>query len=76
MIAVSLKFQVMGGGSWTPVVEVNKGDDTGAFYSDTVSPSGADDNLNLRLRFRAIGKGKGGYCYGDDVIVSGTPIGN
>ena len=64
------------GDTWIPVLEVLKGNDTGTFMSDTVSPAGADDNLDLRLRFRAATvRGKGGYCYGDDVIVSGTPMG-
>jgi hypothetical protein len=64
-----------GGDSWLPVIEVHDGNDDGTFYSGTVSPPGADDNLNLQLRFRASGKGKKGYCYGDDVTVLGTPIG-
>ena len=57
---------------WTQVIEILKGNDDGSFYTDTVSPAGADDNMNLQVRFRAIGNGKGGYCYGDDVTVSGT----
>ena len=61
-----------GGSSWTAVVEVLRGN---TFTSNTVSPAGADDNVDLQLRFRAAGKGNGGYCYGDDVIVSGTPNG-
>ena len=64
-----------GGSSWTTVVEVLKGNDDGTFVSNTVSLTGADDNVDLQLRFRAAGKGNGGYCYGDDVIVSGTPNG-
>ena len=62
-----------GGSSWTTVVEVLKGNDDGTFISNTESPTGVDDNVDLQLRFRADGKGKGGYCYGDDIIVSGTP---
>jgi hypothetical protein len=62
-----------GGSSWTTVVEVRKGSDDGTFKFDTVSPTGADDNVDLQLRFRSTGNGKGGYCYGDDVTVSGMP---
>jgi hypothetical protein len=64
-----------GGNSWLPVIELQDPNDDGTFYSGTVSPPGADDNLNLQLRFRASGKGKKGYCYGDDVTVLGTLIG-
>jgi hypothetical protein len=64
-----------GGNSWLPVIEVHDGNDDGTFYSGTVFPPGADDNLNLQLRFRASGRGKKGYCYGDDVTVLGTLIG-
>jgi hypothetical protein len=65
-----------GGNTWSTVVEIDGTTDTGSFHSGMVSPSGADDNPDLRLRFRYAGKGKGGYCYGDNVIVTGTPIGN
>jgi len=65
-----------GGDSWVPVVQVSDGKDNSTFYSGTVSPSSADDNLDLQLRFRMTGRGKGGFCYGDEVIVSGTLIGN
>jgi hypothetical protein len=83
LAATSLKKQdtcfaevsINGGDSWISVVDIGKGDDSGAFFSGTVSPAGADDTLDLQLRFRMTGKGKGGYCYGDEVIVSGTPIG-
>ena len=61
--------------TWLPVLEVLKGNDNGSFFSGTVSPIAADDNVDLQIRFRADGKGSGGYCYGDDVIVSGTLMG-
>ena len=65
-----------GGDNWSSVLAVLKGNDDGRFMSGTASPAEADDILDLRLRFRAAAvRGKGGYCYGDDVIVSGTPIG-
>ena len=60
------------GDSWLPVVEVLKGNDDGTFYTGTVTPSGANNNSDLQLRFRSEGRGNGGNCYGDDVTVSGT----
>ena len=65
------ELSIDSGDSWLPVVQVSPGQDSGAFLSGTVSPTGADDNLDLRLRFRNAGKGKGGYCYGDEVEVVG-----
>jgi hypothetical protein len=62
-----------GGDSWLSVVEISKGNDDGTFISDTVYPTGADNNPDLRLRIRATGRGNGGYCYADNVIVSGAP---
>jgi hypothetical protein len=65
-----------GGGSWAAVVEIDKDNNGGNFIPGTVSPSGADDNLDLQLRFGLTAKSGAGYCYGDEVIVSGTPIVN
>ncbi len=64
-----------GGSSWTVVVEVHNGNDNGTFFSNTVSPAGADDNANLQVRFRATGANAGDYCWGDEITVSGTPGG-
>jgi hypothetical protein len=64
-----------GGDSWMPVVTLQNGQSSGAFYSGTVFPPGADDNLDVKLRFRASGKGNRGYCYGDEVYVMGTLAG-
>ena len=61
-----------GGSSWIPVVQVYDPQDTGAFVSGTVSPAAASNNLDLRLRFRLAGSGRGGYCYGDEVTVKGS----
>jgi hypothetical protein len=61
-----------GGSSWTPVVRVSDGTDTGSFRTATVSPSAASNNSSLRLRFLMTGKGNGDYCWGDEVIVRGT----
>ena len=62
-----------GGDSWVSVVKLRRGDDSGEFHSGTVSPSNASDNPDLQIRFRLTGKGKGGYCYGDGIVVRGTP---
>ena len=64
-----------GGDSWMTVVTLRNGQDSGAFYSNTVVTPGADDNLDVQLRFRSGGKRNKGYCYGDEVYVIGTLIG-
>ena len=64
-----------GGDSWMTVVTLRNGQDSGAFYSNTVVTPGADDNLDVQLRFRSGGKRNKGYCYGDEVYVMGTLIG-
>lgn len=63
------------GGSWSTVVEVHNGNDTGVFYSATVTPAAADDNAGMLLRFRSTGANPGDYCWGDEVSVTGTPGG-
>jgi hypothetical protein len=64
-----------GGSSWTSVLQIGDGLDNGAFLSASVSPSAASDNANLRLRLRMVGKGKGDRCWGDEIVVRGTPMG-
>ena len=66
-----------GGGSWKPVVTLQDGKDNSVFSSGTVTEfqPGADDNLDVKLLFRSIGKRNRGYCYGDEVYVMGTLIG-
>ena len=64
-----------GGDSWMPVVTLQSGDRSSTFFSGTVSPPSADDNLDVQLRFRSDGKRNRGYCYGDEVYVTGTLIG-
>ncbi|MCK7592799.1 choice-of-anchor D domain-containing protein [Pseudomarimonas salicorniae] len=61
-----------GGGSWTTVVLVQNGQDNGTFFTQSVSPAGADNNPNLKVRFRSTGGTTGDYCYDDEVLVSGT----
>ncbi|MEJ8567990.1 choice-of-anchor D domain-containing protein [Elongatibacter sediminis] len=64
-----------GGSAWTQVVHVGNGSDNSTFYSNTVTPAGADDNADLQLRFRGTGGQTGDYCWGDEITVSGTPGG-
>ena len=64
-----------GGGAWTQLVHVGNGNDNGTYFSNTVSPAGADNNASLQLRFRGTGGQTGDYCWGDEVTVSGTPGG-
>lgn len=66
------EVSVNGGSNWTTVVLVQDGNDTGSFFQGSVSPTGADNNANLKLRFRSTGAHAGDYCYGDNVTVSGT----
>ncbi|MBT8051447.1 MAG: hypothetical protein KJO70_09650, partial [Gammaproteobacteria bacterium] len=61
-----------GGFSWTGVLTMTAQDIEGSFQSNTLSLPSADDNLNVRLRYRNESKGKGGFCYGDEVVVEGT----
>jgi hypothetical protein len=63
-----------GGATWSMVLKLAD-DSGGVFKQGTASPAAASDNPNLRLRFRMAGKGKGDYCWGDDVFVRGTVIG-
>jgi hypothetical protein len=64
-----------GGSTWTQVLKISNGQADSTFRSNTLSPAAASNNANLRLRFRTVGKGKGDYCWGDQIIVSGTPLG-
>jgi hypothetical protein len=64
-----------GGNTWISVVNLQDGEDTGVFYSGTVAPPSADDNLDMILRFRSDGRRNKGYCYGDEVYVIGRLIG-
>ena len=62
-----------GGSTWITAVEVDSSKDNGSFYSGTVSTPGAAGNPDLRIQFNYAGNGKGGYCYGDEVMITGTP---
>lgn len=67
------EYSTNGGTSWNTLLSVGNGADDGAMRSATTS-SGLDDNPNLRLRFRAYTLYYH-YCYGDNVQLTGTPIG-
>lgn len=61
-----------GGTSWSTVVVVGDGEDSGALKHGSVS-TGLDNNPNLRVRLRAYTL-YGHYCYGDNVVLTGTPV--
>lgn len=65
------EYSTNGGSSWTQLVLVGDGEDTGALKNGTVS-TGLDNNANLRVRFRAYTL-YGHNCYGDNVKLTGTP---
>ena len=65
------EYSTNGGTSWSTLVLVGDGEDTGALKRGTVS-TGLDNNANLRVRFRAYTL-YGHYCYGDNVVLTGTP---
>ncbi|GAA5191393.1 choice-of-anchor D domain-containing protein [Ferrimonas gelatinilytica] len=66
------EYSTDGGSSWTAMIQLTDGQDDATFYSATVTPTDADDNSNLRLRFRSTGDLLGDYCWGDNVTVTGT----
>ena len=66
------QVSVNSGASWTTVVDVTGKEPDAQFNAGTVTISGASDNPDLRLRFTYPGRGKGGYCYGDDIVISGV----
>lgn len=66
------EYSTNGGTTWTSLVLVGDGEDSGALKRGTAS-SGLDNNANLRVRFRAYTL-YGHYCYGDNVVLTGTPI--
>jgi len=65
------EYSTNGGSTWTSLVTVANGEDTGALKTRSVT-TGLDNNPNLRVRFRAYSL-YGHYCYGDNVVLSGTP---
>ncbi len=64
------EYSTNGGSSWNTLVLVGDGEDSGALKHGSVS-TGLDNNPNLRVRFRAYTL-YGHYCYGDNVILTGT----
>ncbi|WP_395641279.1 hypothetical protein [Rudaea sp.] len=68
------EYSTNGGTSWNILNSLGVASATGAMHTATVS-SGLENNPNLQLRFRAYTL-YNHYCYGDNVSLSGTPIGS
>ena len=66
------EYSTNGGSTWNILNSLGAASATGAMYTATVA-SGLDNNPNLQLRFRAYTLYYH-YCYGDNVVLSGTPI--
>jgi hypothetical protein len=60
------------GETWHTVVEVTGRDMDAQFYAGELTLAAAEDNADLRLQFDYTGRGKGGYCYGDEIKITGT----
>lgn len=67
------EYSTDNGTTWNILVNVGNGADDGAMRSGSVS-SGLDDNPDVRLRFRAYTLYYNN-CYGDNVELTGTPVG-
>lgn len=61
-----------GGAQWTSLVSLTNGQDDATFYLGSHSDSALDDNSNVQLRFRNTSNALGDYCWGDEVLVTGT----
>ncbi|SHH95483.1 choice-of-anchor D domain-containing protein [Ferrimonas marina] len=66
------EYSTDGGSNWVTLVQLMDGQDNATFYSGSATPSDAEDNADLRLRFRSTGNLLGDYCWGDNVSVTGT----
>ncbi|MBY5992226.1 choice-of-anchor D domain-containing protein [Ferrimonas balearica] len=66
------EFSTDGGSNWTTLVHLVDGQDDATFHNASASPTEAEDNADLRLRFRSTGNLLGDYCWGDNVTVTGT----
>ncbi len=67
------EYSTDGGASWNTAQWLGNGSDDGYFRTGTVS-AGLDEKANLKLRFRAYTLYYN-YCYGDNVSLTGTPVG-
>ncbi len=61
-----------GGSNWTVLLQLVDGQDDGIFHVASLSDASMDDNPDLRIRFRSTGDDLGDYCWGDEVLISGT----
>ena len=66
------EVSVNGGSSWTTVLTLGDGQDSGSQYTASASPAGIDNNAQVALRFRGTGATTGDYCYAHAAIVRGT----
>lgn len=68
------EVSVDGGNNWQTVISKTDGQDDSQFSSGTIS-TGLDDNANVQLRYSINGNLLSEHCLGDNITVSGTPIG-
>ncbi|HVH33630.1 MAG TPA: choice-of-anchor D domain-containing protein [Tahibacter sp.] len=66
------EVSVNGGTSWTTVLTLTNGQDSGTHYTASAAPAGIDNNPQVQLRLRGTGATTGDYCYGHAVLVSGN----
>lgn len=67
------EVSVNGGSTWTTALTLGNGQDNSQLYSANSVPVNADDNPNVVIRFRANVAHYSDYCYGDNIVVTGTP---
>jgi hypothetical protein len=66
---------INGGSTWTTALTVVDGQDNSALYSASSVAVNADNNANVVVRFRTNVGQSNDYCYGDNVLVTGTASG-
>ena len=60
------------GSSWKTVVSVANNQTEGKFYSGSMSLPEGSNISDLQVRFTATGRGKKSYCYGDEILITGS----
>jgi hypothetical protein len=68
------EYSTNAGSSWSTLAVVTGDNANGSFATGSATPAAASNNPNLRLRFRVSGKGKNDFCYGDEIVVRGSPL--
>ncbi|HEY0938486.1 MAG TPA: hypothetical protein VGE08_00190 [Steroidobacter sp.] len=66
---------INGGTTWTTALTLVNGQDNSALYSASSVPVNADNNANVVVRFRTSVGHTSDYCYGDNIVVTGTASG-